>query len=64
MIASEGVGGALGGGEDKLPCPFFGGSGVFGVEGVGENGFSISFGKVFLVEDFYILEHVFDFGDE
>ena len=58
------VEGALGGGEYELPCPFLGGAGVFNVEGVGKDGFTVAFDKVFLMQGFYILKYVFDFGDE
>ena len=47
-----------------MPRPLFGRSAVFSVEGVGENRFSVAFSQVHLVEGFYILEQVFEFGDD
>lgn len=47
-----------------MPCPFLGGSAVFDIEGVGEDGLSVAFGKVFFVQGFHILEHLFEFGDD
>ena len=68
MVTSDEAGiwvhGTLGGGKDKLPRPLFGGVDVFDIQSVGKDGFAVSLLQVPLVKRFYILEHLFQFGDE
>ena len=60
----DGVGGAGRGGEEVLPCPFFGRGGVFFGESIGEVNFAEAFFEVFLVDQSDGLKMQFQVGDD